>query len=219
MSEQKTAIVIGATGLVGKQLVEILLQDDSFSTIKLFVRRSTGYIDTRIEEYVINFDNLEFYKSDIVGDVLFSCMGTTIKQAGTKAEQYKVDYTYQYEMAKLAAENKVPVYELISASGAAAKSMFFYPRIKGELDDAISKLPFPRIRIFRPSILLGNRTEKRMGEQIGASVMEFMVKKIPPLQKYRGIPAEVVAQAMVNAFKAENQERLVVYKLDEIFEV
>ena len=125
----KTAIIIGATGLVGNNLLQQLLLDNDFSSVKIFVRRATGISHSKLKEFIIDFDKLELSKSDISGDVLFSCMGTTLKQAGSKSMQYKVDFTYQYQFAKLADENGVPDYLLISAASSSSKSKIFYSRM------------------------------------------------------------------------------------------
>ena len=216
MLQNQTAIIIGSTGLIGKELVEILINDDSFSKVKLFVRRSTQNMHPKIQEFILDFDELASFKNEIKGDVLFSCMGTTIKQAGSKDAQYLVDFTYQYEMAKFASENGVLSYSLVSSAGADSKSKMFYSKIKGELEDEIRKLPFQQIRIFQPSLLLGQRNTSRIGEKFGEIVLSVF-GKIPPFAKYRGIKGEIVAQAMVNMFKNPSQSRIKVYKLDEIF--
>ena len=138
----KTAVVIGATGLVGSELVALLLADSRFETVKVFVRRSTGRQHPKLEEHLVNFDAVETWKEQLTGDVLFSAMGTTLKQAGSKDAQYKIDYTYQYNVAKAAAENGVPQYVLISSAGASPKSRIFYSRMKGELEESVKKLTF-----------------------------------------------------------------------------
>lgn len=219
MSIKNTAILLGSTGLVGKKLLELLIQDSSFSTIKLLVRRPAGFTHSKIEEYIVDFDNLTSFKSLIQGDVLFSSLGTTLKQAGSKEAQYKVDFTYQFEVAKAAAENGVSDYILVSASMANSKSSIFYSRIKGELDDAVVKLPFERVFIFRPSVLMGERDKKRKGEEIGAKIMNGLGKIIPVLRKFRGIKGKEVAQAMLTAFKNSSSNKATIYTLEEIFDL
>lgn len=216
MKKTKSAIVIGATGLVGKELVKQLLNDSDLETIKVMVRRSTGISHPKIKEYIIDFNNLNSIKEEVTGDVLFSTLGTTIKQAGSKEQQYLVDYTYQYDIAKIAFANGVSDYFLVSSSGANSGSKIFYTRMKGELDDAVATLNFSRIRIFRPSLLLGERPKKRLGETIG-SIMIAWIKHIPYLKKYRGIRGEQVAKAMIAAHKKEKSEKVQIYTLDEIF--
>jgi uncharacterized protein YbjT (DUF2867 family) len=131
----------------------------------------------------------------VQGDVLFSTMGTTIKTAKTKENQYRVDFTYQYEFAKAAAENGVGAYVLVSSMGADSKSLVFYSRIKGELEEVVSKLNFRKCTIVRPSILDGDRKEKRAGEKIGLLISRFITKFV--LKKYRPTPVDLLAARMI----------------------
>jgi len=189
------ANVIGASGLVGQQLVAQLLENIEFSKIRVFVRRRSGLAHPKLEEQIIDFDRPESWKSLVQGDVLFSTLGTTIKTAKTKENQYRVDFTYQYEFAKAAAENGVPTYLLVSSMGADPKSSVFYSRIKGELEDAVAKLPFQKLFIIRPSILDGDRHEKRAGEKVGLILSRFLTKFI--LKAYRPTPVDVLAAKMI----------------------
>ena len=129
----KTAILIGATGLVGAALTDALLADSRFEKVVVFVRRATGKNHPKLEEHIVNFDAIDNWKQLLTGDVLFSAMGTTIGKAGSKEAQYKIDYTYQYEVAKAASENGVRQYVLVSSAGASPQSKIFYSRMKGEL--------------------------------------------------------------------------------------
>nr|WP_321451421.1 NAD(P)H-binding protein [uncultured Carboxylicivirga sp.] len=214
----KTAIVIGATGLVGSYLVKQLLNDDAFSEVKIFVRRSINYSHPKLKEYICNFDQLKEVERDITGDVLFSAMGTTLKQAGGKEQQYKVDYTYQYEFAKLAAQNEVKQYVLVSSMSANSQSKAFYLRIKGQLEEAVRSLAFENITVFQPSGLLGKRQNRRRREEIGISMVNAVVKIIPGLKKYRGIEASTVALAMVSVAKQPLKNRVNTISLDRIFD-
>lgn len=219
MTEKNIAIVLGSTGLVGKSLVELLIQNDLFSTVKLLVRRPSGFKHPKIEEYIVNFDDISSFQDLVQGDVLFSCMGTTLKQAGSKAAQFKVDYTYQYEVAKAAAENGVSDYLLVSSANARAKSAIFYSRIKGELDEAVMNLPFSSTFIFRPSVLIGKREEKRKGEELGVKAINAIGKIVPSMKKYRGIKGKEVAQAMLAAYKNSTSEKASIYTLEELFDL
>ena len=219
MNNKKTAVIIGATGLVGKQLVSQLIQHSAFSKIVVLVRRSTGITHPKLQEVLVSFDELTRSKNQIKGDVLFSCMGTTIKQVKTKENQYKVDYTYQYETAKFAAENGIKTYVLVSSAGANPKSKSFYTRMKGELEEAILQLPFGKIRILRPSFLMGNRTEFRLGERIGIAVTNFFASFIPPLKKWHGITDYEVARAMITSALDSNTDKVIVSELDTILKV
>jgi uncharacterized protein YbjT (DUF2867 family) len=215
----KTAIVIGSTGLVGNRLTRKLLNDDHYTLVKIFVRKTSSITHPKLEEHVVDFEKLEQWKNKITGDELYSAMGTTIKKAGSKEAQYKIDFTYQYECAKAASENGVGKYLLVSSAGANSKSGNFYLRMKGELDEIVSELPFKQISIFRPSFLAGERKERRRGEAIGISAVNFLAGIIPPLRKYRPIGAETVAEAMIKTASQTNSSKLMIYELEQIFQI
>ncbi len=214
---EDTAIIIGASGLVGSALLKLILADPQFSKIKSFARNSAGIDHPKLEEYLIDFDKINTIKDKVRGDVLFSCLGTTMGKAGSKDAQYKVDYTYQYEFANYANQNGVSSYLLISSASADSNSMFFYTRMKGELEDAVKELSFSKIRILQPSVLQGDRKEERFGERLGGTVINALSKVIPPLRKYRSITGPEVARAMVAYYKDNHSERVVTFKLDELF--
>lgn len=209
-----TANLIGATGLVGSRLLHLLLQDERFDKLNVFTRRTTGLTHPKLNEYIIDFDKPEEWKDMLKGDFLFSTLGTTLKAAGSKEKQYKIDFSYQYSFAEIAAANGIASYVLVSSAGANAKSSVFYSRMKGELDEAVSKLNFSKITILRPSVLDGNRVEKRMAEQISIKIGKFVTKFI--LKKYRPIKDEIVARAMINA-SLQQQEKFKIVELNEIF--
>ena len=211
-----TAIVIGATGLVGSSLVQLLLEDDRFLAVKVLVRRSTGIRHLKLQEHIINFDHPAQWKHLVKGDVLFSALGTTLKSAGSKEAQYKIDHTYQFNVAKAASENSVPVYVLVSAAMANEHSKIFYTRMKGELERDIRNLPFDYIHIIQPGMLVGNRKENRPFEKIGTPVLQFL-NKLGIAKKQKPIHVSIVAQAMINvSFKKENHVNT--YSLLEVFE-
>jgi uncharacterized protein YbjT (DUF2867 family) len=189
------ANVIGASGLVGKELVKQLLDHPEFEIVRIFVRRTTGISHPKLDEQIIDFDQAESWKHLVTGDVLFSTLGTTIKTAKTKENQYRVDFTYQYEFAKAASENGVPTYLLVSSMGANPRSSVFYSRMKGELEDAVAKLPFQKLFIIRPSILDGDRQEKRAGEKFGLILSRFVTKFI--LKVYKPTPVDLLATKMI----------------------
>lgn len=215
----KTAILVGGTGLVGSQLLKLLIEDKTFSRLIILTRRSTGVVNDKIEEHIVDFNDISSFSNKIVGDVLFSCMGTTLKQAGSKSAQFLVDFTYQYEVAQAAAKNNVPDYVLISSAGANPESRMFYSRMKGDLDEEVEKLPFIRIKILRPSVLVGDREHKRVMEEIGAKFITGVGQIIPAMSKYRAIKDIEVARAMINAYKIEANDYYKIYELDEVFEL
>lgn len=192
---KRIANVIGATGLVGQQLVNQLLFHSQFDVVRIFVRHKTRFIHPNLEERIIDFNQPETWRHLVTGDVLFSTLGTTIKAVKTKANQYRVDFTYQYEFAKAAAENGVSTYILVSSMGANPKSMIFYSRMKGELEQEVAKLNFKKIVILRPSILDGNRSERRVGEKIGLVFSRILSKVI--LKKYKPTPIGVLSSKMI----------------------
>lgn len=191
----KIANVIGASGLVGQQLIAQLLDHPEFEKVRSFVRRPSGINHSKLEEIEIDFDQPESWKQQVQGDVLFSTLGTTIKTAKTKDNQHRVDYTYQHEFAKAAAKNGVEAYILVSSMGADPKSSVFYSKMKGELEEAVAKLNFRKCIIVRPSILDGDRKEKRAGEKIGLVISRFVTKFI--LKKYKPTPVDVLAAKMI----------------------
>jgi len=192
---KRIANVIGASGLVGQQLVAQLLNHPEYEKVRIFVRRKTGIIHPKLEEQLIDFDQPENWKHLVQGDVLFSTLGTTIKTAKTKENQYLVDFTYQYEFARVAAENGIPTYVLVSSMGADSKSSVFYSRMKGELEEAVADLNFTKLLIFRPSILDGKRKEQRVGEKIALVISRILTKFI--LKKYKPTPVDVLAAKMI----------------------
>jgi uncharacterized protein YbjT (DUF2867 family) len=210
-----TALVIGATGLVGNELVHLLLADDRFGEVLVFARRTTGITNPKLHEFLIDFNDSKSWSHLVVGDVLFSALGTTLKKAGSKEAQYQIDYQYQYDFAKAAAGNHVPVYVLVSSAMASVHSRIFYTRMKGELERDIRLLPFQYIHIMQPGMLEGNRKEKRPGEKIGLALLKFINKLGIALQQ-KPVPASVVAKAMINvSFQKDNHVN--VYALREVF--
>ena len=211
----KTVNLIGATGLVGNALLHQLLAGNLAEKVRVFTRRPTGVTHPRLEEHTIDFSDVRQYRDLLRGDVLFSTLGTTRKKAGSKAAQYLVDYTYQWNFARIAAENGIMGYGLVSSAGANAGSAFFYPRIKGELDDAVQKLPFRNCTILRPSILDGERKEIRRAEKMGLFLTRVFTKRI--FREYRPIHADIVAKALIQSSLINPVDGVRLVETDEIF--
>ena len=197
------ALVIGATGAVGKDLVQLLLADDSFERVDIFVRREVKISSAKLIVHVVDFDHPETWADQLKGNVLFSCMGTTIKAAGSQEAQWKVDYTYQYEAAKTAKANGVNTYVLVSSVGANAKSKIFYTRMKGALDDAVQELGFKGCFILRPPSLIRKGSD-RFGEKVGIVALKAF-NAIGLLRKYTPMPTEVLAATMIDLAKSGRQ--------------
>ena len=195
------AIVIGATGATGKDLVAQLLEDDAFHTVEIFVRRVVNIEHPKLTVRIIDFDEPEKWSGLVTGGVLFSCLGTTMKAAGSKAAQWKIDYDYQWDFAKAACANAVPAYVLVSSIGASAGSKVFYSRMKGMLDDAVQTLPFKRIFVFRPPSLI-RKESTRWVEKISVKVLK-MLNAVGLVRSYRPLETEKLAQAMIGAVKSD----------------
>lgn len=193
------AIVIGATGATGKDLVNQLLEDSAFEQVDVFVRRGMDFSYPKLKVHVVDFEDIDSWKSEVRGDVLFSLLGTTFKQAGSQEKQWRVDYDYQYEVAKAAKENGVPTMILMSSVGANPKSVFFYSRMKGALENAVKSLAFPRTIIMRPPSLIRRNTD-RFGERISVSILKFF-NRIGLFKGLAPMPTEVVAEGMIKTAK------------------
>lgn len=213
----KKAIVIGATGLVGSNLVRLLLNDNDYNQVDSFSRKPLGIKHSKLIEHIVDFNNIAEWKNEITGNVLFSAMGTTLKKAYSKDAQYLIDYTYQYEFAKAASQNNVANYVLVSADMANKKSSIFYSRIKGELEEEVKKLPFKSIKILRPGLIYGNREDKRIVEKIMVPVL-FVFSKIPGLSSLKPIKGSELAQALINADKSI-QEPITTFSSSNIFKL
>ncbi|PEJ54531.1 semialdehyde dehydrogenase [Bacillus sp. AFS002410] len=195
------ALVIGATGATGKDLLELLLNDDSFHNVDIFVRRALNIKHNKLKVHVIDFDKQELWKHLVKGDVLFSCLGTTLKVAGSKEAQWKVDYEYQYQFAKFARENGVDNYVLVSSGYSSSNSRFFYTRMKGQLEEAIKALRFPKLTIFNPPLLIRQNTDRPM-EAVSFKVIQF-VNKIGIFRSQKPLATDILAQAMINSAKTK----------------
>lgn len=196
------ALVIGATGATGKDLVAQLLNDKEFDEVDVFVRKPLNVKSDKLNVHVVNFDHPEEWRDFVKGDVAFSCLGTTLKTAGSKEAQRKVDFDYQYQFAKAAKENNVDDYVLVSAYGANPKSKIFYSKMKGELEDAVKQLHFNKITIFKPG-MLERKDSDRTGEVLGSRIIKF-ANKIGLLESQKPLPTNILAKAMINSSKIKS---------------
>lgn len=196
------ALVIGATGATGKDLVKKLLADQDFDQVDVFVRKPLGVENPKLTAHIVNFDQPEEWKNLVKGDVAFSCLGATLKAAGSKEKQWKVDFDYQYEFAKIAKDNNVDDYVLVSSYGANPQSKIFYSRMKGELEEQVKGLHFNKITIFQPG-MLERKSSDRGGEVLGGKIIKF-VNKFGLFESMKPLPTDVLAQAMINSSKIKS---------------
>lgn len=196
------ALVIGATGATGRDLVNQLLTDKDYDEVNVFVRRPLAVESPKLKTHIVDFEKPEKWKDLVNGDVAFSCLGTTLKDAGSKEAQRKVDYDYQYNFAKAAKENEVEDYILVSSYGANPKSKIFYSRMKGELEQSIKALHFNKLMIFQPG-MLDRKDSERTGEVLGGKIIKF-ANKFGVLTQQKPLPTAVLAKAMINSSKIKS---------------
>jgi len=195
----KTAIVLGATGLIGRHVINYLLADERYHKVKVFTRRNTGVLNAKLEETIIDFEDLQNYAKDFGADDLFCCLGTTMKKAGNKDNFIRYDSEYVVNAASLAKQAGVKRFIWVSAAASRLNSPSFHLRVKAEMDEQIKKLKFPFFKAVKPSLLLGKREEFRLGESIGTFFFKPVSRLLlGPLKKYRAIRGDEVAQAMIN---------------------
>ena len=210
------ALVLGASGATGRELVKLLLYDSNFSQVSVFVRTVPKISDEKLKIHKIDFAKLEEYKDLIKGDIFFSALGTTKKEAGGKKEQYLVDYTYQYEFAKMASDNGVTNYSLVSSTGANSNSSFFYPKIKGELEESVKKLNFKKIDIFQPPMLIRQPDLMRSGEKSGIKFLNA-VNKIGILKSQKPLNVKDLALKMIKEALKFREERITTFTTKDLF--
>lgn len=191
---KKTAIILGATGLTGRALLDLLISDPDFELIKLFSRRSIGVSHPKIKEFLVDLFELESESASFTGDVVFCCIGTTKSKTPNRKVYRQIDYGIPVAAAKLCRKAGIPNFIVISAIGANAQSRLFYNRTKGEMERDVLKEQIPNTFILQPGLLVGKRDEKRPGEAF-ASGFFGLINPILPL-RYRSISAESVAQTM-----------------------
>lgn len=215
----KTALIAGATGLIGKELLQFLLNGNEYDKVIAIVRRSVEIDHPKLDERIVNFNQLEQSKELFTADDVFCCLGTTIKKAKTKEAMWKIDVEYPVSIATLASSEGAKKFLLVSSMNADPESAIFYPRMKGKLEEEIKQIPFETTAIFRPSLLLGEREEFRFGEKTAAAIFS----KLPflfagPLRKYKAIEGRTVASAMYRVAQ-KNDKGLTVYPSELIQEI
>ena len=192
----RTALVAGATGLVGSQLVTTLLEDERYETVKAITRKPLNRTHPRLENHVIDFDVMSQYVDELKADDIFCCLGTTMKTAGSKEAFEKVDYHYPLELAKRCKELGATQYLLVSALGANLRASVYYNRVKGRVEEAVKLVGFESTHIFRPSLLVGPREEYRSGEAAAKWFFRNFGFLVP--SKYKAIASIKVARAMAH---------------------
>ena len=211
-----SALLAGATGLVGSFCLKDLLADPQYRSIVVLSRKALTVEHPKLKTIITDFENLEEHKTHLGADHIFCCLGTTIKKAGSQENFRKVDFNYPSEIARITAQAGANQFVLVSSIGASSHSRVFYSRVKGELEEAVMSLPFPGILIFRPSLILGVRQEKRLGESIWKVFMRiFQPLLVGPYKKYRPIQARIIAKSMVEMAKTQLQGAHI-YESDQI---
>lgn len=215
----KTAIVFGASGLIGGHLVKELINDADYGKIFLFVRKPLVIVNNKVQELSLNeLENFDFSEISIDSLHVFCCIGTTIKTAGSKEEFRRIDYELPIQFANWAKNAGAPLFAAVSSIGANAASGNFYLKTKGEMEDGLKSLGFKNLVIVRPSLLLGTRNEFRLGEEMAkmfSGVLNLVL--FGSLKKYRAIKAATVARAMVVLASSENNE--IIYESDKLQEL
>ncbi|RNI31527.1 oxidoreductase [Rufibacter latericius] len=204
MVSAKAALIAGASGLVGSHCLQLLLQSPRYNKVISVGRKKLPIEHPKLQQIIVDFDNLEKHRHSLIADDVYCCLGTTIKKAGSKENFRKVDFTYVLNLARSTSSHFATQFLVVSALGADAHSRIFYNQVKGEMEEAVKKLPFTAVHIFQPSLLLGERQEVRFGERAAAAVMKragFLFSG--PLRKYKGIDAKTVAKAMLEAAKQD----------------
>ena len=196
---QRNVLIIGASGLIGSELVQLLLRDDKIKSVKVFVRKTLAITDQKLIELLVDFEHLEDFKHEFQGDALFCCIGTTRKKTPDLAAYKAIDYGIVLGAANLARSNQVPQVHLVSAIGAAISSKIFYNRLKGEIEKDVLKLDFTTTVIYQPAMLIGKRSESRPAEFIAQKLMPFFdLFLLGKAQKYHSIEAKKVAESMLD---------------------
>ena len=214
----KTALVFGSSGLIGGHLLNQLIKDTNYSKIKLFVRSVPEISDPKVEIIKTDFNNLENHKEDIKGDDCFYCIGTTKQNSPDKNQYRSVELEVPKQIAQIAKSNSVNSFVFVSSGYADPKSSGDYLKFKGEVEEELKRLNFPKLGIMRPSFLLGDRKEKRLGEKIGIFIFKLLSPLfLGPLKKMKPIQSEKVAKAMIKISNGDFRQQ--VFESNEIVEI
>ncbi|MBP5995656.1 MAG: nucleoside-diphosphate sugar epimerase [Crocinitomicaceae bacterium] len=193
----KKVVIIGATGLVGNALLQEVIQAKEVSEIRVFVRKAIDGLPEKVTQIVTDFSDFSLLKEQVIGDVIYCCVGTTRKKTPDLTDYRNIDFGINIGMAKLAKENGIPTVHLISAIGASTSSRIFYSKIKGEIEEAMKELKFDNCYIYQPSILIGSRTESRPMEYLSQKLCPFLdLFMLGVLKDYHSISATSIAQFM-----------------------
>ena len=197
---RKTALLAGATGLIGSHLLPLLLASERYSKVIVVGRRAVPLLHPKLTQVVTELDKLQEVRLQLIADDVFCCLGTTLKQAGSKEAFYRVDFLYVVTLAAITASNFAAQFMVVSSLGADAEARVYYSRVKGEMEESVRHAPFRAIHIFRPSLLLGERPAPRPGERLSAAVLRAAGPLLRgPLRNYKPVAAATVAAAMLRA--------------------
>lgn len=212
----KKAVLVGASGLIGGELLNILLQKTEYQEVLVLVRKELPLSNPKLLQLIIDFDDLDKWEESINGHALFCCLGTTLKKTPDLKEYRKIDHDYPLKLAQIALKNNIKQYHLVSSIGANVKASGFYLRTKGETEQDIEKVNLKTLHIYQPSALSGKRKENRLMERIALAVMKVIDPlMIGGLKKYRSIPASVVARAMFKQ-SIKNEVGIFIHPSDKI---
>lgn len=204
---KKKAIILGATGLTGSHLLKLLLEDATYDLVKVFTRKKLPVSHPKIEEHLVDLLKLSDQADEFTADVVFCCIGTTKAKTPNKELYRAIDYGIPVEAAKLCKKNSISSFIVISAIGANAESKIFYNRIKGEMERDVLAQQVKHTHLLQPSLIVGNRNEKRMGEDLSKQFMKIVGFLIPP--RYKMIEGKTIARSMVQLANKPTKEQII----------
>ena len=212
----ETVLLAGASGLVGGFVLDFLLEDDSIQSVIMLSRKASGKQHNKLKEVVVEYDRLDNFRDKLTADHYICTLGTTIKKAGSQEAFRKVDHDYPLALGRIAKDHHAKSFSIVTALGSNARSSIFYNRVKGEVQENLKALQLNALRIFQPSLILGDRSEKRSGEAIAQALSPvFNLFLHGPLRKYRGIKAKNIARTICLELK-QDSPAVRIYESDEI---